>query len=62
MASNLLQWLSKRGEIADVMADVAHLVRATGCGSVGSGFDPHHSPQKEYATHVVVFSFGIVDV
>lgn len=27
------------------MADVAHLVRATGCGSVGRGFDPLHSPQ-----------------
>lgn len=42
------------------MANVAHLVRATGCGSVGSGFDPHHSPQKEYATVQVVFSFVIV--
>ena len=27
------------------MADVAHLVRAPGCGSGGSGFNPHHSPQ-----------------
>ena len=28
------------------MANVAHLVRASGCGSEGSGFDPHHSPQN----------------
>ncbi len=27
------------------MADVAQLVRASGCGSEGRGFDPHHSPQ-----------------
>ena len=27
------------------MANVAHLVRASGCGSEGSGFDPRHSPQ-----------------
>ena len=26
-------------------ANVAHLVRAPGCGSGGSGFNPHHSPQ-----------------
>ena len=38
---NLLQWLSLNRHTANV----AHLVRATGCGSVGSGFDPHHSPQ-----------------
>lgn len=30
------------------MANVAHLVRASGCGSEGSGFDPHHSPQVKY--------------
>ncbi len=30
------------------MANVAHLVRASGCGYEGSGFDPHHSPHKEY--------------
>ena len=28
-----------------IMADVAQLVRASGCGSEGRGFDPHHSPQ-----------------
>lgn len=27
------------------MADVAQLVRATGCGPVGRGFETHHSPQ-----------------
>ena len=26
-------------------ADVAQLVRASGCGSEGRGFDSHHSPQ-----------------
>ena len=26
------------------MANVAQLVRASGCGSEGRGFDPHHSP------------------
>ncbi len=26
------------------MADVAQLVRATGCGPVGRGFETHHSP------------------
>ena len=25
-------------------ANVAQLVRATGCGPVGRGFEPHHSP------------------
>lgn len=29
------------------MATVAHLVRASGCGSEGSGFDPHQSPQDK---------------
>ena len=29
------------------MANVAHLVRASGCGSEGSGFDPRHSPQNK---------------
>ncbi len=37
-----------------IMADVAHLVRATGCGSVGSGFDPHHSPQNK----IIKFRLG----
>ena len=29
------------------MANVAHLVRASGCGSEGRGFDPLHSPQRK---------------
>ena len=29
------------------MANVAQLVRASGCGSEGRGFDPLHSPQIE---------------
>ena len=33
-----------------VVADVAQLVRAPGCGSGGRGFDSHHSPQKLIAT------------
>ena len=28
----------------DAVADVAQLVRASGCGSEGRGFDSHHSP------------------
>lgn len=28
------------------LANVAHLVRASGCGSEGRGFDPLHSPQE----------------
>ena len=30
------------------MANVAQLVTASGCGSEGRGFDPHHSPQIKY--------------
>ena len=30
------------------MADVAQLVRASGCGSEGRGFNSHHSPQNKY--------------
>ena len=37
----LLQYLSP----TTIMANVAHLVRASGCGSEGRGFDPLHSPQ-----------------
>lgn len=29
---------------SSTVANVAHLVRASGCGSEGSGFNPHHSP------------------
>ena len=29
----------------DVVAGLAQLVRAPGCGSGGRGFDPHSSPQ-----------------
>jgi hypothetical protein len=28
------------------MAGIAQLVRATVCGTVGHGFEPHYSPQK----------------
>ena len=37
------------------MADVAHLVRAPGCGSGGSGFNPHHSPHRNAPLHAVFF-------
>lgn len=36
------------------MANVAQLVRASGCGSEGRGFETHHSPQK-----IPVFITGI---
>lgn len=44
------------------MADVAHLVRATGCGSVGRGFDPLHSPQVEIMNTAEVLKNGGVAV
>ena len=31
-----------------IMAGVAQLVRAPGCGSGGRGFNPHRSPQKKF--------------
>lgn len=34
-------------EYFSTMANVAQLVRASGCGSEGRGFDPHHSPQDK---------------
>ncbi len=39
------------------MASLAHLVRASGCGSEGDGFDPRSSPhiELEYDFFVVVF-------
>ncbi|MDB5177760.1 MAG: hypothetical protein JWO61_143 [Candidatus Saccharibacteria bacterium] len=37
------------------MADVAHLVRASGCGSEGSGFNPHHSPQNKSSQRLLLF-------
>ena len=37
----LLQISSARAD----MVDVAQLVRATDCGSVGRGFEPHLPPQ-----------------
>jgi hypothetical protein len=40
-----LVWKREPEMNADV-ANVAHLVRASGCGSEGSGFDPHHSPHE----------------
>ncbi len=33
---------------ADDEADVAQLVRASGCGSEGRGFDSHHSPHTVF--------------
>ena len=41
IAFYLLQYLSPTTSVANV----AHLVRASGCGSEGNGFDPRHSPQ-----------------
>ena len=46
MEGGSLQTCWKREpEMNTDVANVAHLVRASGCGSEGSGFDPHHSPQ-----------------
>lgn len=42
------------------MANVAHLVRASGCGSEGSGFDPHHSPQNNKTKLYVWFYYSKV--
>src|SRR5690348_17299484 len=41
-----------------VMANVAQLVRAPGCGSGGRGFDPHRSPQIKTPIHIGVFIFS----
>ena len=52
---NLLQYLSSKN-----MANVAHLVRASGCGSEGRGFDPLHSPQNiNIVIHGYIFIFEI---
>ena len=37
------------------MVDVAQLVRASGCGPEGRGFDSHHSPQKFDKLRLVEF-------
>ena len=39
-------------------AGVAQLVRATDCGSVGRGFDPHHSPHVKRLTKVGLFTWN----
>lgn len=53
IALYLLQYLSQTTN----MANVAHLVRASGCGSEGRGFDPLHSPQIKEMTREQVVSF-----
>ena len=40
------------------MADVAQLVRASGCGSEGRGFKTHHSPQKIPVNFTGIFLFN----
>ena len=37
------------------MVGVAQLVRASGCGSEGRGFDSHHSPHKESSSLLGLF-------
>ena len=37
------------------MANVAHLVRAPGCGSGGGGFNPRHSPQDKESDSFTLF-------
>ena len=46
-----------------IMVSVAQLVRASGCGPEGRGFEPHHSPQIFPITLLAVdcvFAFGAV--
>lgn len=33
-------------QLSMYLANVAQLVRASGCGSEGRGFNPHYSPQE----------------
>ena len=44
------------------MANLAQLVRASGCGSEGRGFDPHSSPQDKKLTLVVGFLLWMMRV
>lgn len=37
------------------MVVVAQLVRASGCGSEGRGFEPHLPPQKRFTNFVSLF-------
>ncbi len=37
------------------MAGLAQLVRASGCGSEGRGFDPHNSPQIKIPSFSGIF-------
>ena len=39
--------LKREPEMNADVANVAHLVRASGCGSEGRGFDPLHSPHRK---------------
>lgn len=40
------------------MADVAQLVRASGCGSEGRGFNPLHSPQAKNSDAFAIFVYN----
>ena len=44
------------------MANVAQLVRASGCGSEGRGFDPLHSPHEIIlkTSSLEVFLFAMI--
>ncbi len=42
------------------MANVAHLVRASGCGSEGRGFDPLHSPQIKIWSYDHIFIWDVI--
>ena len=41
------------------MVGVAQLVRASGCGPEGRGFESHHSPHKENDTARCRFLYGV---
>ncbi len=41
------------------MASLAQLVRASGCGSEGRGFDPHNSPQEKICNYNIADFFRL---
>jgi hypothetical protein len=44
------------------MASVAQLIRASGCGSEGRGFNPHHSPQNNLVDDLhVLLSYPLLN-
>lgn len=44
------------------MVNVAQLVRASGCGPEGRGFEPHHSPHIYIRSNVALSAFDFVSI